>query len=102
MIRRPPRSTLFPYTTLFRSPPSHSTRLAPRRDPQSSTGDARAPQPAADLGPELAHAARPARVAAAALGGDPEPHPRGLWGAVAHPRCADPTPRRRSRHALGR
>src|SRR3989442_10084434 len=22
MIRRPPRSTLFPYTTLFRSPPS--------------------------------------------------------------------------------
>src|SRR3712207_8988974 len=24
MIRRPPRSTLFPYTTLFRSPPSNS------------------------------------------------------------------------------
>src|SRR5260370_418233 len=24
MIRRPPRSTLFPYTTLFRSPPTHS------------------------------------------------------------------------------
>src|SRR3712207_7128917 len=23
MIRRPPRSTLFPYTTLFRSPPQH-------------------------------------------------------------------------------
>src|SRR2546428_10057558 len=23
MIRRPPRSTLFPYTTLFRSPPIH-------------------------------------------------------------------------------
>src|SRR3712207_8865130 len=23
MIRRPPRSTLFPYTTLFRSSPSH-------------------------------------------------------------------------------
>src|SRR5256885_8665015 len=23
MIRRPPRSTLFPYTTLFRSAPSH-------------------------------------------------------------------------------
>src|SRR3712207_7060186 len=34
MIRRPPRSTLFPYTTLFRSyarlpaPAPHSTRLA--------------------------------------------------------------------------
>src|SRR2546422_8345816 len=29
MIRRPPRSTLFPYTTLFRSclPPSRSRRL---------------------------------------------------------------------------
>src|SRR5256885_11187966 len=25
MIRRPPRSTLFPYTTLFRSPPSEQT-----------------------------------------------------------------------------
>src|SRR2546422_2987802 len=24
MIRRPPRSTLFPYTTLFRSPPEYS------------------------------------------------------------------------------
>src|SRR2546422_7158536 len=24
MIRRPPRSTLFPYTTLFRSPRAHS------------------------------------------------------------------------------
>src|SRR5258708_30479042 len=24
MIRRPPRSTLFPYTTLFRSPPGES------------------------------------------------------------------------------
>src|SRR5260370_29905666 len=28
MIRRPPRSTLFPYTTLFRSP------FAPRRSPR--------------------------------------------------------------------
>src|SRR2546426_2662221 len=26
MIRRPPRSTLFPYTTLFRSPVWYSTR----------------------------------------------------------------------------
>src|SRR2546422_4304110 len=28
MIRRPPRSTLFPYTTLFRSPGIGKTRLA--------------------------------------------------------------------------
>src|SRR2546426_7996500 len=27
MIRRPPRSTLFPYTTLFRSPPRQAQRL---------------------------------------------------------------------------
>src|SRR3712207_7377416 len=36
MIRRPPRSTLFPYTTLFRSSPSPSPRSAassPRRRP---------------------------------------------------------------------
>src|SRR2546429_5224874 len=32
MIRRPPRSTLFPYTTLFRSP----TRLRNRTSPGSS------------------------------------------------------------------
>src|SRR3712207_7200642 len=36
MIRRPPRSTLFPYTTLFRSelasiPPSHVQRSLSRR-----------------------------------------------------------------------
>src|SRR5256885_10321661 len=29
MIRRPPRSTLFPYTTLFRSGESRSHRLVP-------------------------------------------------------------------------
>src|SRR2546426_7727212 len=28
MIRRPPRSTLFPYTTLFRSPGAHATLRA--------------------------------------------------------------------------
>src|SRR2546425_9310249 len=30
MIRRPPRSTLFPYTTLFRSPPRRVRRGAAR------------------------------------------------------------------------
>src|SRR3989442_4715964 len=30
MIRRPPRSTLFPYTTLFRSTPARSHAPAPR------------------------------------------------------------------------
>src|SRR2546422_7719402 len=35
MIRRPPRSTLFPYTTLFRSPLAGATRLEGR--PASAT-----------------------------------------------------------------
>src|SRR2546425_5818619 len=30
MIRRPPRSTLFPYTTLFRSDPACATHLTER------------------------------------------------------------------------
>src|SRR3712207_7611260 len=34
MIRRPPRSTLFPYTTLFRSPPLAHDRAAALRQPQ--------------------------------------------------------------------
>src|SRR2546427_6555286 len=40
MIRRPPRSTLFPYTTLFRSrlPPSRSP-LGPRRHHRGPEGN---------------------------------------------------------------
>src|SRR3712207_7188619 len=35
MIRRPPRSTLFPYTTLFRSAPGYvKTAMAPVDEPQ--------------------------------------------------------------------
>src|SRR3712207_8179516 len=43
MIRRPPRSTLFPYTTLFRSPAHTPGRHSPRpaaaraKDPQTHT-----------------------------------------------------------------
>src|SRR3712207_7377546 len=32
MIRRPPRSTLFPYTTLFRSNEPQRTQSSPRRE----------------------------------------------------------------------
>src|SRR2546429_2677676 len=34
MIRRPPRSTLFPYTTLFRSPRRRSLRMRRNRQPR--------------------------------------------------------------------
>src|SRR5256885_8996870 len=39
MIRRPPRSTLFPYTTLFRSPHTNHAQIA---QPQSSIAPERA------------------------------------------------------------
>src|SRR5690348_17796428 len=39
MIRRPPRSTLFPYTTLFRSKcPSRSSHRRRRRSPHPAGG----------------------------------------------------------------
>src|SRR5688572_32366674 len=46
MIRRPPRSTLFPYTTLFRSRPRGAARGALRREPRPRRGVAarRAPR----------------------------------------------------------
>src|SRR5690348_17822581 len=36
MLRRPPRSTLFPYTTLFRSSPAWTTLIINRRPPPTS------------------------------------------------------------------
>src|SRR2546422_5183095 len=36
MIRRPPRSTLFPYTTLFRSPTAPSSRGSVRANASAS------------------------------------------------------------------
>src|SRR3712207_7945438 len=43
MIRRPPRSTLFPYTTLFRSDRGarHRARAAYRRAREAAAGDRR-------------------------------------------------------------
>src|SRR3712207_7188372 len=38
MIRRPPRSTLFPYTTLFRSDARRPGRPRPRRDDRRPAG----------------------------------------------------------------
>src|SRR2546429_7080252 len=38
MIRRPPRSTLFPYTTLFRSRPVRAAAVRQRRATYTETG----------------------------------------------------------------
>src|SRR2546427_3292000 len=40
MIRRPPRSTLFPYTTLFRSPPGRGARPSPQERVRPRVGAA--------------------------------------------------------------
>src|SRR5258708_17072999 len=37
MIRRPPRSTLFPYTTLFRSPPRIDRRRPKPNEPRGGS-----------------------------------------------------------------
>src|SRR2546422_3751588 len=46
MIRRPPRSTLFPYTTLFRSRGRAARRIRCPRGQESSSSDARHAPPA--------------------------------------------------------
>src|SRR2546425_8776867 len=59
MIRRPPRSTLFPYTTLFRSSPGAAAAAPPssaRASPSHSTASA----PAA--GAPVTIAVRPERI----------------------------------------
>src|SRR3712207_8111889 len=60
MIRRPPRSTLFPYTTLFRStlrrrgelplPPAQPQQGVRRAGPQVRRGPARLPRARGDRG----------------------------------------------------
>src|SRR2546427_9374917 len=59
MIRRPPRSTLFPYTTLFRSP----------RNPERPERRAQPDGPARPVQPRQPDQVRPERVR-------PEPPPR--------------------------
>src|SRR2546430_5806582 len=54
MIRRPPRSTLFPYTTLFRS-------RAGERHPRAGAGDRRGPALACGLAEGLRER-RPERI----------------------------------------
>src|SRR2546422_1414466 len=50
MIRRPPRSTLFPYTTLFRSSHSHhASRTASNRDLQEPPGRSRSEEHTSEL-----------------------------------------------------
>src|SRR5438034_11423864 len=71
MIRRPPRSTLFPYTTLFRSRRGHATAEAVR------VGRAHRPRPAHPAAvARLDQVARSATARAAEL-------PGGMAGGIA-------------------
>src|SRR3712207_7285549 len=99
MIRRPPRSTLFPYTTLFRSrapimtgwspplPPGWAspppTRSKPRSEEHTSELQSRQ-----YLVCRLLLDTNAAPVAAAAWA--PDPHHLGLERSTAGPTCLDP------------
>src|SRR2546426_12603886 len=57
MIRRPPRSTLFPYTTLFRSPIGRVARIDVRvHDPRTADEPTRVPKVVPDAGKQAAQA----------------------------------------------
>src|SRR3712207_6955478 len=62
MIRRPPRSTLFPYTTLFRSDRRSGLRRAGRRGDGADAGE--------DQGDELRPCLRPVRLRAGPAAAD--------------------------------
>src|SRR5256886_8536081 len=88
MIRRPPRSTLFPYTTLFRSPePALDLRLV-RGGPRPHAAPARGADGRCG-GRGGSHAAP--RGAARRDGGGAAPPPRGPRGGLG-PRGGAPPP----------
>src|SRR2546427_8811183 len=61
MIRRPPRSTLFPYTTLFRSQRDGARRVSqPSRRADQPRQDRDAPKPGTEVAPD-AEGLRPRR-----------------------------------------
>src|SRR2546427_3615120 len=76
MIRRPPRSTLFPYTTLFRSNPRRGTCAVGTRWRGGGDDGPRLDNAArANLDVTQNHAARPYP---AAVSDDDAPHPPGV------------------------
>src|SRR5438034_6582892 len=98
MIRRPPRSTLFPYTTLFRSLPGRlAERLVPRRRGGDAVPDVHVqPLEQRQLAQRLADGAwRAGRLGALALALDrlPRAAPALLAGGSApHPAAGRPHP----------
>src|SRR3712207_8867797 len=86
MIRRPPRSTLFPYTTLFRSSTPREAPRAPRRGAGAS-----ARSPPRRRRARVAHSRRRAPAGGASLRARPD---------VARRRSAEHTSELQSRQYL--
>src|SRR3712207_7674311 len=86
MIRRPPRSTLFPYTTLFRSAPGHGA--APVGDGADGPGRRRRRR------------GRPAAAGPRGRGVAGGGHLRAPGGADARPRSEEHTSELQSRQYL--
>src|SRR2546426_3575082 len=74
MIRRPPRSTLFPYTTLFRSQPAGER--APRAGPRRGRAAARSAPAQGPPGPRTRRACRAPQGGAEPGGGGAGARPR--------------------------
>ena len=96
MIRRPPRSTLFPYTTLFRSHkrgPSAAAPTTPRPGGGGCGGQRLAPAPPAGSRPAPAAGPDAAATGRVPAPREPGPAPRaGGAGAAARPRPGGPVP----------
>src|SRR2546429_10011463 len=100
MIRRPPRSTLFPYTTLFRSPADPRGADAARRGRARGDGAHQSPARARDRNGRLAPG-RPDLVLPRAPAR--KPRPLAPLQALARARLVRPAhgePLRAPRHAL--
>src|SRR5258708_34133643 len=106
MIRRPPRSTLFPYTTLFRSP-----RTAIPRAPPNSVLVSDSPEAApADSGGADPRTIPTTRLRTGASPSPNPPHPitttagpsGGVWVGRPHPAAEPPRTQALAKHGLPR
>src|SRR3712207_4634612 len=91
MIRRPPRSTLFPYTTLFRSTRPRGTAIR-RPAPIEESGSGRPSHPGCDAGGRRRAGAGPRRDPRAGHRGDGA-QPAAARRRHQHPVHRDPRPR---------
>src|SRR5437870_13864950 len=105
MLPRPPRSTLFPYTTLFRSPPPSLRELREALAPPARGHGGRRGDRPREGGPARLRALEGGQAGRADVGeylgtGSAGLAPRVLGDVCALPRAAVRRPRRRLRSGL--